>query len=97
MVPWILLVLVAGGFLAAEIFVYHRNPRRSSWRFINGDRVAIRVGIAWWICAISVSWVNDNDPLGGAVFGAPGAAIVASLVVGVRQLIQAMRRRRKAA
>ncbi|MFE3371023.1 hypothetical protein ACFXOK_15655 [Streptomyces sp. NPDC059173] len=97
MAPWFLLALVAGLFLAAEVFVYHRNPRRSSWRFIDRDRVAIRVGIAWWVCAISVSWVNDDDPLGGAVFGAPGAAIVACMAAGARRLIHAMRQRRKAA
>ncbi|MGW8379000.1 hypothetical protein [Streptomyces sp. ODS28] len=86
------LVAIAVLAIALETFVYFRNPRRSVVRSVNGDGPAVVVGLLWWACAVGVSWVNDGDPLGGAVYGLMGAAIIGSLVAMVRRGISRRRR-----
>ncbi|WP_156725636.1 hypothetical protein [Streptomyces apocyni] len=44
---------------------------------------------------VHYSWVNDNDPVGGAVFGVLGAATIGSLVAGARHLIHALRQKHR--
>ncbi|MEU1015667.1 hypothetical protein ABZ383_23475 [Streptomyces sp. NPDC005900] len=84
---WFRLVGLAVMLVALETYAYHRNPRRSVWRRIDGDRVAVTVGLAWWAAVVGVSWVNDNDPLGGAFYGLLGAAILGSSISMTRRSI----------
>lgn len=93
---WAWLVAFAALLVALETFAYHRHPRRSVFRSVNGDRVAVTVGLLWWTLAVGVSWVNDNDPLGGAVYGLLSASIIGCLVAMARRQITRWRDSRPA-
>ncbi|MFF8653795.1 hypothetical protein [Streptomyces huasconensis] len=73
-------VLLAAVLLAEAVFLVTGQHRRSWSRLLKHDKVALLAAGGWWIYAFSTSWVNDGDPLGGAVIGLLGALIVGSLV-----------------
>ncbi|MFF1381460.1 hypothetical protein [Streptomyces sp. NPDC058308] len=79
---WLALIAV---FVLVEIWLTKRNHRRSAWRTLDGDRIALAVGVAWCAIAVAVAWADDNDPIGGLLFGGLTGTIVACLVASARR------------
>ncbi|QEV16444.1 hypothetical protein [Streptomyces alboniger] len=79
---WLALIAV---FVLVEIWLTKRSHRRSAWRTLNGDRVALAVGVAWCAVAVADSWADDTDPVGGLLFGGLTGAVVACVVATARR------------
>ncbi|MEU1332594.1 hypothetical protein [Streptomyces sp. NPDC005865] len=79
---WLALIAV---FVLVEIWLTKRSHRRSAWRTLNGDRVALAVGVAWCAIAVATSWAGDGDPVGGLLFGGLTGTVVACVVATARR------------
>ncbi|MFH8295408.1 MULTISPECIES: hypothetical protein [unclassified Streptomyces] len=87
-IVWLALIVV---FVLVEIWLTKRSHRRSAWRTLDGDRVALAVGVAWCAIAVATAWADDGDPIGGLLFGGLTGVVVACVVATARRKIAYMR------
>lgn len=81
---WLALIAV---FVLVEVWLTRRSHRRSAWRTLDGDRIALAAGAAWCAVVVTISWADDNDPVGGLLFGGLTGVAIACLVAGARRRI----------
>ncbi|GHE25528.1 hypothetical protein [Streptomyces hydrogenans] len=88
MIAWRVLVAV---FVPVEIWLTKRSHRRSAWRMLSGDRIALAVGVGWCVSAVATSWADDSDPIGGLLFGSLTGIVIACAVAAARHRITHLR------
>lgn len=81
-IVWLALIAV---FVLVEIWLTKKSHRRSAWRTLDGDRVALTVGVVWCTIAVVTAWADDGDPIGGLFFGGLTGVIVACVVATGRR------------
>ncbi|WP_306333669.1 hypothetical protein [Streptomyces sp. KL118A] len=87
-IVWLALIVV---FVLIEVWLTKRSHRRSARRTIDGDRVALAVGIVWCAGAVATAWADDNDPAGGLLFGGLTGVVIACVVATSRRKIAHLR------